>query len=110
MCDKKTHTFCSEFYTVEKSIEVVVTIQGQGTRIRIDSLRDGETGNYSTRAYIAMHLTLQPTYPQTSGSFDSNPRDFRIWVDYDLPWTHRDSADAALGQALGFLGERCSNM
>ena len=45
MYDKKTHTFCSEFYTVEKSIEVVVTIQGQGKRIRIDSLRDGETGN-----------------------------------------------------------------
>ena len=109
MYDANTHSFCSEFYTIEKSIEVVVTIQGEADRIRIDALRDAKTGDYCTKAYIETHLTLQPTYPQTGGSFDRNPEDVRVWVDYDLPWTNRDSADAALGQALGFLKERCSN-
>ena len=109
MYDGNTHTFCSEFYTIEKSIEVVVTIQGQDEQIRINALREGETGKFSTRAYIERNLTLQPTFPQTSGSFDSDPEGFRVWVDYDLPWTNRDSADAALGQALGFLRERCSS-
>ena len=86
-----------------------MTIQGEADRIRIDALRDAKTGDYCTTAYIETHLTLQPTYPQTGGSFDRNPEDVRVWVDYDLPWTNRDSADAALGQALGFLKERCSN-
>ena len=109
MYDRKMHAFCSEFYTIEKSIEVVVTIQGQSERIRIDSLQEENTGNYSTKAYIERGLTLQQTYPQTRGSFDRDPENFRVWVDYDLPWTHQDSADAALGQAVGFLKERCSN-
>ena len=110
MYDKSLHSFCSEFYTIEKSIEVVVTIQGESERIRIDLLRDEETGIYSTSAYIETHFTLQPTYPKTNESFDRKPEDFRVWADYDLPWVHQDSADVALRQALGFLKERCSNV
>ena len=41
MYNSTTHSFCSEFYTIEKSIEVVVTIKGQEERIRIDALRQG---------------------------------------------------------------------
>ena len=109
MYNSTTQSFCSEFYIVEKSIEVVVTIQQQDERIRIDALLDTKTGDYSTASYIETDVTLQPTYPQTHGSFDRNPEDFRIWVRYELPWTNRDSADAALNQALGFLEERCSS-
>ena len=94
MYDRTTHNFCSEFYTIEKSIEVVVTIQGQEEQIRIDALRQGKTGNYSTKAYIERNLTLQPTYPKTNELFESAPGDFRVWVNYDLPWTNRNSADA----------------
>ena len=56
MYDANTHSFCSEFYTIEKSIEVVVTIQGEADRIRIDALRDAKTGDYCTTAYIETHL------------------------------------------------------
>ena len=110
MYDKRLHSFCSEFCTIEKSVEVVEKIQGKNERIRIDALRDDTSGNYSTRAYIATHVTLQPTYPQTYGSFDKEPGDCCVWVDFELPWTHRDSADSGLSQALRFLGKRCSNM
>lgn len=108
MYDKQRHGFCSEFYTVEKTIEVVVTIGGESETIRIDALKEGGTGEYSTKAYREEHLTVQPTYPQSGGSFDRAARDYRVWVDYDLPWTNRDSSAAALNQALGFLKERCS--
>ena len=107
MYDTERHAFCSEFYIVEKSIEVVVNIGGQSEQIRIDALRNGETEVYSTNAYIWRHVTLQPTYPQTEGTFDKEQEKTRVWADFDLPWTNRDSADAALGQALGFLRERC---
>lgn len=108
MYDKQRHGFCSEFYTVEKTIEMVITIAGESERIRIDPLKEGGTGKYSTKAYCEEHITAQPTYSQSGGSFDRAPQDYRVWVDYDLPWTDRDSADAALNQALGFLKERCS--
>lgn len=108
MYDPNRHSFCSEFYTIAKSIEVVVSIQGKNETIRIEALQDAIRGTYCTASYIKTDVTLQPTYPQTNGSFDRHPEDFRIWVRYDLPWTDRGSADEALEQALGFLRERCS--
>ena len=108
MFNNARHRFCSEIYTVEKSIEVVVTLRDGDTQIGIDALKNERTGKYSTTAYLKEHVTLQPTFPKTGGSYDRQPEDFEIWVDYDLPWTNRDSADAALEQALGFLEERCS--
>ncbi len=108
MYNKQQHGFCSEFYILEKTIEVVVRIKGEDERVKIDALKD-EMGKYSTKSYIEEHVTLQPTYPQTHGTFDKAPRDYRIWLDYDLPWTHRNTADDALNQALWFLKERCSD-
>ena len=108
MYDAERHAFCSEFYTVEKSIEVVVRRGGESKTVRIDALRNGETGAFSTRAYIEEHVTLQPTYPQTGNKFDKKSEDFRVCVAWtDFPWTDRDSANSAIGQALGFLRERC---
>jgi len=108
MYHKEKHGFCSEFYIVEKTIEVVVTISGKTETIRIDALKEGSTGKYITRAYREAHLSLQPTYPESGGTLDRAPQDYRVWVHYDLPWTDRDTADKALDQALGFLKERCS--
>lgn len=110
MFNNKRHGFCSEFYTVEKSIEVVVSLQGDPEQIRIEALRDerNSPAKYSTRAYRLEPVTLQPTYPKTKDSHDSPPKDFQIWVDYDLPWTATNSADDALMHALGFLRERSS--
>ena len=108
MYDSQGHSFCSEFYTIEKSIEVVVNINGEDVQIRIDALGNGVDGSYSTRAYIGKHVTLQPTYPQANSKHDQPPSDFLVWVNYSLPWINRDSANAALSQTLGFLSERCS--
>lgn len=108
MYDSNRHKFCSEFYTIEKSIEVVVNINGEDTRARIDALKNGLSGQYVTRAYIEKHVTLQLTSPQANSCHDQTQNDFRVWVDYSLPWTNRNSANAAIEQALGFLSDRCS--
>jgi len=109
MFSEELHAFCSEFYVVEKSIEVVVNIGGERRRIRIDALHDERDGHYSTISYVKEDVILQPTYPQTHGSFGRTPEDMHVWVSFDLPWTHLDTADHALRQALGFLRERCSS-
>ena len=58
MYNPQSHSFCSEFYIVEKTSEVVVSIQGQNERIRIDALRREPSGDYSTAAYIEDEFTL----------------------------------------------------
>ncbi len=108
MYNTELHAFCSEFYTVEKSIEVVVRRGGQSETVRIDALRNAKTGTFVASAYIQRHVTLQPTYPQTGDGFDKKPEDFLVWTAWvEFPWTDRDSADEVLGQALGFLEEHC---
>lgn len=58
MLDPKNFPSCSEFYIVEKVVEVVVLIGGEPRQIRIEALRD-ESGKYSTRGYIQDHVKLQ---------------------------------------------------
>lgn len=108
MISKQNYEYCSEFYIVEKKIEVVVTIGGDPQSIRIEALHDPNSHRYSTRAYIQEHITVQPTYPQTNGNYNRKPKEMIIWRDYDLPWTDSDSADGALTRVLGFLEERKS--
>lgn len=107
MLDPSQYGFCSEFYIVEKSVEVVVVIAGESETIRIEAHKQGSSGGYCTHSFIQRHITVQPTYPQKNGSFVRKPESITVWATYDLPWTDRDSADAAISQALGFLGERC---
>ncbi|MGB5874480.1 MAG: hypothetical protein WBH56_12225 [Bacteroidota bacterium] len=108
MYDKSAHSFCDEFYIVEKTIEVVVNIKGESETIRIDAMKNEKTGKYCTRAYRDEQLTVQPTYPKTEGKYDRNPEDCRIWVDYDLPWTDRNTANEALRQAIDLLRQQIS--
>ena len=103
MINEENVNSCEEFYVVEKTIDVVVNFAGESETIRIEALKSLPHGKYSTRAYISTHVTVQPTYPQTGGKFDQKPKDERVWIDYSLPWVDRESADAALNQALGFL-------
>jgi hypothetical protein len=95
----------NEAYHVEKTLEVVVTISGQAERIRIDALADLLGGPYSTKSYIEEDLTLHLNYPKPGAS---NKQSRRVWIDYDLPWTSRPTADQALEQALSFLSDRIS--
>ncbi len=107
--DHSDYDFWSEFYIVEKTIEVVVHIASENRQVRIEALYGPESGTrYSTRSYIKEDVTVQPTYPSSSEGFSRKPESVSVWVSYDLPWTSRDSADDALAQALGFLSERCT--
>jgi hypothetical protein len=108
MLNPADYGFCSEFYIVEKSIEVVVSLGGEDRRIRIDALQaHGANIEYSTIAYIQENFTLQPTFPSTSSGFSRKPEAVTVWVNYALPWTNGTSADGVLQQALSFLGDRC---
>jgi hypothetical protein len=109
MSESERYPFCSEFYIVEKSIEVVVKINGEDRHLRIDALHaPNSTVLYSAAAYIKEDITVQTTYPQENGQFASQPQNVQVWVSYELPWTDRKSADDALAQALSFLRERCT--
>lgn len=105
MYDKQLHNFCSEFYTVEKSVEVVAKIRGEDTRIRIDVLKDNKNGSFSTKVYREEYLNVQQSYPEDE---NDGQEESQVWIAWtDFPWTDRDSAEGALQQALSFLEERC---
>lgn len=108
MLDSSRYNFCSEFYFVEKSVEVVVEIADEPQKIRIEAHK-GKSGSYCTRSFIQKDITVQLTCPQESGRFARKPESISVWANYDLPWTDHDSPDAALAQALGFLADRCAN-
>lgn len=108
MYDAKLHSFCTYFYVTEMAIDILVPIGEHDRRIRIEALKDCRTGRYTTRAYLEEAVTLQPTFPQTNGSFDRSPEEFSVWVNYELPWTDRDTAEQAIKQSLGFLADRVS--
>ncbi len=93
----------AEAYTVEKVVEVVWEHGDERTdRYRIEALHHHETGKYSATAYREMTVRLQP-----SELFDEdepvNPTTGRIWVNVQVPWTQRDTADAAIEQCLSLL-------
>ena len=99
---------CSEAYTVEKTVEVVIEIGEEKQLFRIEALRDLRHPHYCTRAYRQEHITLQPTDPQAGEKPERAQKEFVVWVvDYDLPLTDREGADEALSQALSFLQQRC---
>lgn len=111
MLDHKRFPFCSEFYVVEKTIEVVVDLkeEEEPSTIRIEALHSLSNPNlrYSTRAFIQENVMAQPTYPQRNEKFVKNPEDMTVWKRFSLPHTSGSDADSVLAEALGFLGERC---
>ena len=91
----------SEFYFVERTVEVVATVRGEFNRVRIDVLFDGDS-DYSIAAYLLQDIDVQRTYP--GGAAVAHRQ---VWVKWsDFPWTNTPSADAVLRQALGFLREQ----
>jgi hypothetical protein len=90
MLDPDMFPFCHEFYVVEKSIEVVVTINGNGTPVRIDAMHNLKADRYCAHVYIEECGFLKSADPVE-----------------DFPWTHGNSAEQALRSALSFLRERC---
>lgn len=104
MLDPVEFDFCSEFYVVEKIIEVVVPLWGENRHVRIDALRSRD-GNpaYSAAAYLREYVTLTRSRPG-SGEVQLETA---VWTQFpDFPWTARNSADEVLQQALGFIYDR----
>ncbi|AGA31683.1 hypothetical protein [Singulisphaera acidiphila] len=93
--------FCRELYVVEKTVEVVVSIQGEPEFIRIEAFHDLQAGRYKTRSCMQAKVKLQAAHGN-QGLIETD-----AWVDYDLPWTDGETADEVVEQALGFLRERC---
>lgn len=90
--------FCSEFYSVEKVIEVWPKSPNAPTVIRLEALvgHHGDRPSYDVRAYTRW----KP--PQPSDRIIG-----AAWVRYDIPAIlTADSVETALRQALGFLWER----
>lgn len=105
MIDPTAYEFASGLSIVEKMVEVEVDFGDTSETIRIEAKFDPSRGSYSTAAYRLEHFTIQPTYPIVGGRFERTPEEVQLWVDYELPWTDRESADAAIEQALGFLSD-----
>lgn len=89
MYNKAHHDFCFEFYQIEKTIEVVVEIDGKKEMIRLEALRNEKfpaeaNYEYSIRSYI---------YKEVAG--DS------MWINWSrLSWEHSATADSTLQLAL----------
>ena len=105
MLDPSRYEHVSEFYVVEKSIEIVAEVQGQSETIRIDALsHETDQGTrYLTRGFIELPMVIQPVYGPDGSQETAEPREVRAWVNYNIPWTDGDSADSVLGQAIVFL-------
>jgi hypothetical protein len=105
MLDPSRYEEVSEFYVVEKSIVIVAEVHGQAETIRIDAMRH-ETDHgarYLTHAFIELPVIVQPVWGPDGTADTAEPREVRTWVNYNIPWTDGESADAVLGQALAFL-------
>jgi hypothetical protein len=109
MLDPDSFPFAFEFDVVEKTIEVTVTLHGEETRIRMETLRT-KGGSYFTTAYVEREIQLRHPWKHPDDVGDGEMVGARTWVVYELPWTHRPTADEALAQALSFLSERCKSV
>ncbi|MBB4347963.1 hypothetical protein [Aliirhizobium cellulosilyticum] len=90
----------SEHYVVARTEIVVANINGEDHHIRVEAL-DDQKGSFSTRAYILRSVKVGYEFPIPSDGLYAD-----MWLDFDLPWTHRDTAEGAIKQALSFLFER----
>lgn len=93
--DPAKHGFCSEFYTVVKTIEVVAPVGEEDKNVRIEvlSLDSSNKPCFSTKVYTWEYIVV------------SN-RDRACWVDFDLPSSTTGNIDDALNLALSFLKDR----
>jgi hypothetical protein len=103
MINPNSYSSCHEFYEIASSVQFVRPYGGVDRLFKIDALFDPSTGKYSTSAYIREYFKLQSTISAEGESLSNTSKDYAIWVHFDLPWTDRHSADAAIEQALGFL-------
>jgi hypothetical protein len=101
MPDPQAFPFCSEFYAIENSVEVVVSMKGTDRRVRIDVLHDLKQGGYRASVYMLRDVTWKVPQPAPLATA-------QIWTAWiDFPSVQGKTAEEALSRALSFLGERC---
>jgi hypothetical protein len=98
MLDVSAFRKISEYEEVEKVVYLVRTLaNGHTVSCRVEAVRDSK-GKYSTRAYEQMSVILQPSDIEDGKQIPTQHQ--TIWVSANAPWTHRDTADAAIAQLL----------
>jgi hypothetical protein len=96
--------YASEFYLIERTVELVANEEVYRIEV-MKSLVGAE--RFSTRVYKREDFVVQPAYPWSSAKgYERKPETVKMWESIDVGWTDRDTADGALAQVLGFLGER----
>jgi hypothetical protein len=100
MIEANKYPFCSEFYEVEKTVEVVVSKGNESFTIRIEALRNIRLGHYETRSWGLENIDLVPSFG------DKKPASHRVWVHRPSPWTKRNTADGAIEQLLSFMKDK----
>ena len=99
--------FATEFYVVEKTVMLCVRIAGEDKTIRIEAIKRLPNNIYDTRAYILETCCVNPSTPLAGIKLDEGPYNNKIWMEFDLLYTNRKTADEAIEQALSFLREEC---
>lgn len=104
--DPEVHQFCSEFYTVEHTIDVVANYRGGAEHFRLEAVRKS-TGDYRVRAYMEQNIVIEQL-GNRNDSIELGKTQAKVWVDFELPpILSAKTAEQALGQSLGWLRERC---
>jgi len=100
MLDTSSFKRVSQFEEVEKVVHFNLKEGTRMTRYRVEAVRHAD-GKYSTIGQRELEVIVQPAEVADSKQLPAQHE--TIWVDAHLPWTHRDSADAAIAQLLSLL-------
>jgi hypothetical protein len=106
MLDPAVHLGCTEFYVVEKSVEVHLRRGTVPVTYRVEALRDLKTSAarcYNAKAYREISIFAEFEYYGPNGGKERESRGEIIWVQHPIQDVLMDTADAAITQAIGFL-------
>lgn len=90
---------CSEIYSVGKSVEVVVKLQGEDVRLRLETLKNELGTGYTVRSYREEVIAFQ-------GEFTGRWTVVNVWRKYEMPAVTAEYEENALRQALELVRER----
>ena len=93
--------FANEFYTIEKTVELILYIKTGYINIRIEALYNNHKEIYQTRSYLKKECLFA-----LKSSEDDKIYEKSIWIeDGKAPYADGNSADEAIEHAILFLRE-----
>jgi len=94
------YDFCSEFYIVEKIIELVTKIGDMTKHMRIEILHDIRNEQYHAISYYMEFIKIQPRLTENENDIESK----WVWLfDDNFPSMQDDNADILISRVLGEL-------